>query len=460
MGGGGSGSEVRKGNEGAESESEGEGGGKERGCGEKGEKDGDEGDVRGSGEYKYKGGGVSSDNGVREIAGSTGGNVGISTLPVRHRKGIDQPPAKRSPEPSVTTKGKLLPTPSQLLKLLLPLQLTGSSHPTDSPLALLVHPLQPLSYLQCLIQAELPPITSPNSIPRAPNISFKAVDLGGALLEAHTNAKSQRKLQSPRGWKGEGGVETAGGLGSLIPSEKSDKGGYVRWSPSTEVGDFVRDVARGKEFVIEIEGSDDVLVGVPSFRQRTHYLRQRLVAAAREIELQSRIESECDGTAQRVAISGFAGLVGWWVGVYWLTFKTGLGWDVMGPVAYLVGLSTVMAGYLLLLYAGHGVPCRSVLRMDVSKRQMRLYREKVFGVDKWEELVNEGRALRREIKAIAEEYDVDWDERSDGVGGDRVNRPPTEGAKDGEGKDRGTRMWQGEERRGGDEEVGSPFVVE
>ncbi|KAG0124231.1 hypothetical protein HOY82DRAFT_193646 [Tuber indicum] len=365
--------------------------------------------------------------------------MGISSL--RHRKGIDQSSAKWSPEPSVTIKGKLLPTPSQLLKLLLPLQLTGSSHPTDPPLALLVHPLQPLSYLQFLIQAELPPITSPNSAPRAPSISFKAVDLGDTLLEVHTNTKSRRKLQSPGGWKGEGGVEIVGGLSSLSPSERSGKGGYVRWSASTEVGDFVRDVARGTEFVIEIEGSDDVPVSMPSFRQRTHYLRQRLVAAAREIELQSGLESESDGAAQRVAISGFAGLVGWWVGVYWLTFKTDLGWDVMEPVAYLVGLSTVIVGYLLLLYGGRGVPCRSVLRMDVSKRRMKLYREKGFGIDKWEELVNEGRALRKEIKAIAEEYDVDWDERSDGVGGDKVINPLAEGARGGEGEGRGTQKW-------------------
>jgi hypothetical protein len=72
---------------------------------------------------------------------------------------------------------------------------------------------------------------------------------------------------------------------------------------------------------------------------------------------------------------------------------------------------------------------------------MKLYREKGFGVDKWQELVNEGRALRKEIKAIAEEYDVDWDERSDGVGGDKVINPLAEGARGGEGEGRGTQKW-------------------
>jgi len=80
----------------------------------------------------------------------------------------------------------------------------------------------------------------------------------------------------------------------------------------------------------------------------------------------------------------------------------------MEPVTYLVGLSTVMSGYLLFFYNS---------RQGLSKRQKKLYREKGFDIDKWEELVYEGKALRREIKAIAEEYDVGWDERSDEAAG-------------------------------------------
>lgn len=107
------------------------------------------------------------------------------------------------------------------------------------------------------------------------------------------------------------------------------------------MGDFVRDAARGKEFVIEIEGSDDVPVGVPSFHQRTHYLRHRLLAVTKDLGSLSKLKSECDDMAhvgaQRVALGGFAGLVSWWGGVYWLTFETKYGWDVMEPVTYLVG---------------------------------------------------------------------------------------------------------------------------
>ena len=229
----------------------------------------------------------------------------------------------------IQPQGKLLPTASRLLKLLLPLKLAGSPHPIDSPLTLLVHPQQPLSYLERLIQAELPPITSPDSIPRPPNISFKALNLGDTPLKAQTNIGSKEGLQPLCGEEGEGEVEISGGPGSLDPSERPGEGGYVYWPTSTEVGDFIRNVARGREFVIEVEGRDCVPVGMPSFKQRTHYLRQRLVAVTREIELQARLKSECDRIArrgaQRVAVSGFLGLVGCLAAVYWVTFKAGLG---------------------------------------------------------------------------------------------------------------------------------------
>lgn len=102
----------------------------------------------------------------------------------------------------------------------------------------------------------------------------------------------------------------------------------MRWSTSTEVGDFIGNVARGKEFVIEVEGRDGVPVGMPTFKQWTHYLRQRLIAMTGEIELQARLKSECDMIARRGAqrvVSGFFGLMGCLAAVYWLTFKASLG---------------------------------------------------------------------------------------------------------------------------------------
>ena len=112
----------------------------------------------------------------------------------------------------------------------------------------------------------------------------------------------------------------------------------VRWSKSTEIGDFIRDAARGKEFSIEIQGAPrEIRVGVPSFNDRTYYLRTRLRRKATEISGMAKIKSECDAlahrAAQRYAYAGFGGMIGYGAVVYWLTFQTTLGWDVMEPVS-------------------------------------------------------------------------------------------------------------------------------
>lgn len=101
--------------------------------------------------------------------------------------------------------------------------------------------------------------------------------------------------------------------------------------------DFIRDAARGKEFAVEIEGApSEIRVGVPSFNDRTHYLRQRLRRVTAKLSDMTSVKKECDVAAQRgaqrVATAGFAGLVGWWYSVYYLTFQTELGWDTMEPI--------------------------------------------------------------------------------------------------------------------------------
>jgi hypothetical protein len=111
----------------------------------------------------------------------------------------------------------------------------------------------------------------------------------------------------------------------------------VRWSSSTEIGDFIRDAARGQEFAIEIEGApEEIRVGVPSFNDRTYYLRMRLRKTAKGISEMASIKEKCDKLAhkagQRVALAGFGGVVGWWGVVYYLTFQTDLGWDMMEPL--------------------------------------------------------------------------------------------------------------------------------
>ena len=193
---------------------------------------------------------------------------------------------------------------------------------------------------------------------------------------------------------------------------------FVRWSPSTEIGDFIRDAARGKEFAVEIEGADsEIRVGVPSFNDRTHYLRLRLRKTAKKIIDMAAIKRDCDMAAhrgaQRVAMGGAGLLVGYWGVVYELTFETDLGWDVMEPVTYLVGLSCLIGGYLWFLYHNREVSYRSALNLTISRRQTKLYESKGFDLQRWQWLIDEANGYRREIKQIAGEYDVDWDEKSD-----------------------------------------------
>lgn len=201
-------------------------------------------------------------------------------------------------------------------------------------------------------------------------------------------------------------------------TQRSDDHKFVRWSSSTEIGDFIRDAAHGKEFAVEIEGNaEEIRVGVPSFSDRTHYLRQRLRRISSKISAMATVKNDCDKEAhragQRIAMGGFASLVSWWALVYYLTFKTDLGWDVMEPVTYLVGLSGFMGGYLFFLYHNREVSYRSALNMTISARQIKLYKLKGFDHEKWANLVHEGNELRREVKIIADEYDVEWSEQED-----------------------------------------------
>ena len=215
--------------------------------------------------------------------------------------------------PSSTTHsilGKVLTTPSRLLKLIIPLatleQNAGSKD--IQPLALLVHPAQPLSYLERLIQSELPTIRTEKGEEKIPTVHFKAEDSqqdkgtpevispnketnivksnpkdDGSSEDSRNGPKTEKtgKLVSQTTRPdtiqelGEGGVESYSGLGHENPTSDGERRKFVRWSSSTEIGDFVRDAARGKEFVIEIEGADrETRIDVPSFNDRTHYLRE------------------------------------------------------------------------------------------------------------------------------------------------------------------------------------------
>ena len=72
-----------------------------------------------------------------------------------------------------------------------------------------------------------------------------------------------------------------------------------------------------------------------------------------------------------------------------------------------------MLGYLWFLYHNREVSYRAALNLTVSRRQNTLYAAKGFDVQKWESLIEEANGLRKEIKNIANEYDVEWDEKLD-----------------------------------------------
>jgi len=316
------------------------------------------------------------------------------------------------------------------------------------PIAILVHPQQPLSYLEGLIQSEVPPIKVELGKLRAPAISF--------IVLQHDDSAIKPKKTLPGDLNTDTGHQsgsTDGILdrdmhpGSGVPAEtrrlsreedaetysyprkatsepNSDDGEakrFVRWSQATEVGDFIRDAARAREFIVMIEGAPSGLgqirIGVPSFSERTQFLRMRLRKLARRIQSIAEIKHECDRLAhrgaQRVAIGGFGILSTWWYLVYKMTFETDLGWDTMEPVTYLVSLSTLMGGYLWFLYHNREISYRSALDFTISARQKKLYQQHNVDLQLWESLIDEGNALRREIKNIAAEYDAEWDERAD-----------------------------------------------
>lgn len=354
---------------------------------------------------------------------------------------------------NVVNTGKLLTTPSKLLKLILPLTTLdrNEDRKTIEPLALLVHPQQPLSYLERLIQSELPIIKTKEGKDKIPEVFFRAVDstqqedpgreakpnaeegtdktmIDGELVKVGKISNGDKDLDPGvrtrvevglRGGPGEGGVESYSGTGREA-SSTPDETQFVRWSSSTEIGDFIRDAARGKEFAVEIEGEDEgIRVGVPSFSDRTHYLRVRLQKRSKKLEAMAKIKKECDDlahrSAQRIAMGGFGILATWWAAIYHFTFQTSYGWDTMEPITYLVGLSSIMMGYLWFLYHNREVSYRSALNLTVSRRQSVLYAARGFDLPKWETLIEEANSLRREIKGVASEYDVDWDEKLDDV---------------------------------------------
>lgn len=265
---------------------------------------------------------------------------------------------------------------------------------------------------------------------KVPNIYFRAEDSSSSGGDDHDHEPRSKQGKNPESDNSQAHVESYSGLGheadaddAVAESEKN----WVRWSSSTEMGDFIRDAARGREFAIEVEGYNlSMRVSVPSFNDRTYYMRMRMRRMSRQIDHLAKIKAECDElahkSAHRLAQGGFAALAGWWGVVYYVTFQTEAGWDLVEPVTYLVGLSTIMGGYLWFLYISKDLSYKAAMNVTVSRRQNALYESRGFQMQRWEQLVQETNALRREIRAIAAEYDVDWDEMKDLVGSKQVKK--------------------------------------
>lgn len=180
-----------------------------------------------------------------------------------------------------------------------------------------MHSAQPLSYIANLIRAE------------GPRITWGGAADDSRYSQGRSDGREEARYRDPTGYP-------------PITFHTSLQTGR-RWSPSTGIGDFLREAARVGSFVIRIGADTDtnsnskepprnaartIRVVVPSFEERTAYLRAALYAKMSRIEDLTKVKDECDRLArqatQRVAFAG-AGMLGvWWVTVGVLTFSASL----------------------------------------------------------------------------------------------------------------------------------------
>lgn len=173
----------------------------------------------------------------------------------------------------------------------------------------LLHPGQPLSYITSLVQAEYPDQESELTDVRV-NSSHKDANIKGHGVERRIGLGYSHASADPMGTPAI----------TFHTCAEEDK----HWSPSTGIGDFLREAARLGSFTIRI-GQRAVPVQVPSFEDRTRFLRAFLRTKTAKIERLAKVKGECDCLAkrstQRVAFAG-AGVLGlWWVSVGVLTFR-------------------------------------------------------------------------------------------------------------------------------------------
>ena len=182
----------------------------------------------------------------------------------------------------------------------------------------LLHAAQPLSYIANLIRAE-----SPNPWP---GTRQKIEEAQERKEEGIDQDQERRRRDSERIWAT---------LGTPPINFLTKAADGKRWSPATAIGDYLREAARVGSFVIRI-GERNLQIAVPSFEDRTRFLRGSLYAKTEQIEKLTKIKEECNKLAhhgtKRVAYSGAIALSTWWFSVLYFTFMTGYGWDVMEPI--------------------------------------------------------------------------------------------------------------------------------
>ena len=258
--------------------------------------------------------------------------------------------------------GKLSPTSTHLFKLILPLPslrslaIDSTTQPPPKPApptVFLLHPSQPLSHVSRLIQASLPTSRSGKKAPAGYPPSLPAI-----TFESRHPQSLNSTYDSISPTTSSASDEVAQDEAEDLKKHVEGNDEAVQWSESTDIGDFVKEAARSTEFFIVLRPGEDsekswssqedqaskdasstspdawtIPVTVPSFEDRTHFLRRRLAAVDKELVSMQDIKNSCDTDAhrgaKRVAIGGFAILVTYWLAVLRMTFFTDLGWDVM-----------------------------------------------------------------------------------------------------------------------------------
>ncbi|KAF8473387.1 hypothetical protein BDZ91DRAFT_714554 [Kalaharituber pfeilii] len=320
-----------------------------------------------------------------------------------------------------TLEGRLVSTPSQKFKFILPIPSTAGH--VSSSLAFIVDPAKPLSYLQQLIQSELP------FCPTGPlHVSFNTSDI--ELPDSVTNDTCIATPINSALDSDPISIQYSNSTENRNKSKTCDAS--IRWSASTEIGAFIGDSSKARFFTIIISPPTEnarvplakIRVTLPSFEERISVLRAQLRGIATDISHLSPLKSECDAAAQSavqqrsilaLAVSGFVSIL--LPVAILMIFASLYQPSVLGATIHTQPVTTYLAagiGDILLLgafaYLWTTYNSNSREKIPDPAAARKVYHERGFNLDKWEYLLTDERSLKTEIRKIAEEYGVHWDE--------------------------------------------------